>query len=104
MKEDHSIKTFRDPKEKLRDRRVDSLIFTPDGKLIICTPNYNAIEIWETESGNIFKKIQVNKAFNSTVTSVQITPNGQYIITGSRNGELKVFDFFLKNWCGVLKH
>jgi len=94
MKEDHSIKTIRDPKETLRDRQVESLIFTPDGKYIICTPKYNFIEIWETESGNIFKKIQVNKALNGTVKSVQITPNGQYIITGSRNGKLKVFDFF----------
>ncbi|MFX1390738.1 MAG: WD40 repeat domain-containing protein [Promethearchaeota archaeon] len=93
MGDEKSYKTIREKEERNKNRGIDSLVFTPDGKYIIITAQYNAIEIWEIESGNLFKTIVVNKKLNGTVYFVKITPDGRNIITASMNGKLKVFDF-----------
>ena len=94
MIEDESYRTLDQHTKRGIFGQVQSLTFTPDGKFIVCSARYNAVEIWEVESGNFIKSIKVNKKLNGTVAWVTITPNGQYIITASINGKIKVFDFF----------
>lgn len=92
MGEDKSYKTIREKGERNKNRGVESLVFTPDGRYIINTAQYNSIEIWDIETGNLFKTIEVNKRLNGTVYFVKITPDGRNIITASMNAKLKVFD------------
>jgi len=68
---------------------VDSVSFSPDGKLIASGSRDNTIDLWDVETG---KEIRRLKGHGGSVYSVVFSPDGRLIASGSYDGTIKLWD------------
>lgn len=68
---------------------IKSLIFSPDSKKIVSTCFYD-ICIWDINTAK--QTISPWKGHESTVNCLAFSPNGKWIISGSENGNLRLWD------------
>ena len=78
---------------------VTSAAFSPDGTLVVSgskTSEEHYIKIWSVETGKVRSSVQVkNHLPGSTVSeiiSVSFSPNGGDIVSGSRDGTMRLYD------------
>ncbi len=78
--------------------------FTPDGKTLVsgggdaspmirASPEGNAkseLKLWDAQTGKSLGKL---KAHETPITGLAFTPDGQTLVTGSRDGTLKIWDW-----------
>jgi len=80
------------------DRHISSVQFSPNEKYIALLRSDNSIKLWDIVSGNIqtFKENSKQIGFltrdSGRVGSLLFTPDGNYIISGSWNNSLKIWD------------
>jgi WD40 repeat protein len=78
------------PKDGLRrdDRFPTSLLFSPDGKIIVTGCSDGTIQLWDCH-GNLQHSL---KGHNESVNSVAISPDGNTIASGSTDWTIKLWD------------
>ncbi len=94
------VKTFLDPALTTPDKKpvqaahlsiVESLAFSPDGKLIV-SGSYQEVIAWNAEDGAIKQRLT---GFADRVVALAFSPDGKLLATGggapTEDGELKVF-------------
>jgi WD40 repeat protein len=74
---------------------VQSIAFSPDGKLVATGSQDNTIKIWDVDSG---KELYTLRGHSCSVTSVAFSPDGQILVSGGNDKTVKawkVSDFSL---------
>ena len=80
--------------------QVDSVIFSRDGKLIITGSADNTIKIWQRD-GTLIRTIETvpnlenlsqKEKDENIVYSVSLSPDGQIIVSASKNGKLQLWN------------
>jgi WD40 repeat protein len=70
--------------------RVGSVTFSPDGVILATTsiPNSNDVQLWSVADGVLLHTIE---AHNDIVSHVMFSPDGQMLLSGSRDGTVKLW-------------
>lgn len=68
---------------------VNSLTWSPDGKLIASASNDTFVQIFDASSGE--RKL-IHSRHSKEVTAVSWSPNGKFIASGSQDGTVQVWD------------
>ena len=69
--------------------RVNSVAFSPDGKLALSGGNGSTLRLWDVSSG---REIRTFKGHRGSVHSVAFSPDGQWALSGSHDKTLKLWD------------
>ncbi len=70
---------------------INSLSYSPDGKLVLAGSENGTIQIWDI---NTQKIIQTYKGHSDQIWSVAFSPDGKHIITGSQDKTAKLWETF----------
>jgi WD40 repeat protein len=79
---------------------VWSVAITPNGKNIVSGRFDNTIKLWDINTRKILRNINTGKILRNfeghtdEVWSVTITPNGKYIVSGSFDNTIKLWDIY----------
>lgn len=68
-----------------------SVAFSPDGSLVAGCGNRPAIGLWQVASGRLLKELEI-EGQGSAVYSLAFSPDGQHLLSGSKNGTLCLCD------------
>ena len=68
---------------------VNSVAFSPDGKLVLTSSADNTARLWEVHSGKLLHTLRGHTA---GVTSAAFSPDGKRIVTGSRDKTTRLWD------------
>ena len=67
---------------------VNSIAITPDGKYVVSSGSYDkTIKLWDINSGQELRSFE-----GHTSSADSITPDGKYIVAGSRDNTIKLWD------------
>ena len=66
--------------------KANSIVFSPDSKLLLSCHGDSALRIWDVESGVLMSTL---RGHQGSVVSASFSPNGKEIISSSLNGEIK---------------
>jgi WD40 repeat protein len=69
--------------------KLESVLFSPDGKYLIVASHDSTAQIWETNTGNLTRRL---KGHTDWVTYAKYSPDGRLIVTGSADGTAKTWD------------
>jgi WD40 repeat protein len=96
------IKSFVDPGILTADQKpagaahislVESLAFSPDGKLL-ASGSFREVTIWDVTTGQV--KLKLPDVFADRIVTLAFSPNGKLLATGggapTEDGEIKVFE------------
>jgi WD40 repeat protein len=64
---------------------VSEVAFSPDGKILASASTDSTVKLWNVEAGKLLKSFK----FNDSMSHVEITPDGRFLIAGGKN------DFFV---------
>jgi WD40 repeat protein len=81
--------------------RVDSLDFSPDGRLLATGSWDNSIKIWRAQSGECFATLN---AHNNWVNGVVFSPSGRYLASLSHDGTVKIWNTATWDCVKTLEH
>jgi WD40 repeat protein len=79
------IRTFKGLKE---NEHVNSICFSPDGKLALSGGSEGTIKIWNVALGECIRTLE---SHTISIRSVCFSPNGRYILSGSYDGIVKLW-------------
>jgi WD40 repeat protein len=89
------IKSFKGHKDD-----VSSVAISPNGNYIVSGSRDNTIKLWDINTRKILRNINTGKILRNfkghtdEVWSVTITPNGKYIVSGSFDNTIKLWDIY----------
>jgi len=69
--------------------KVNSVVFSPDGKLILSGSEDSTMRLWEAATG---KERQIFRGDASNVFSVALSPDGRYAALGGRDTTVRLWD------------
>ncbi|NVM30815.1 MAG: HEAT repeat domain-containing protein [Candidatus Helarchaeota archaeon] len=80
---------------------VESAIFSPDGKTIVCGAGHEGIRDWEVPTLKPLRLI-----YEDTVTcwDVKFTPDGKYLVAGTTKGDVQIWDFITGKFVKRFQH
>jgi WD40 repeat protein len=71
---------------------VESLAFSPDGKLL-ASGSYQEVILWDMQRGTLFRRLT---GFADRVVTLAFSPDGKWLATGggapTQDGEIRIFD------------
>jgi len=83
-------------------QRVESLAFSPDGKLVACGDRANLVKIWDVESG---REVLTLRGHEGGVSALAFSPDGRSIMSGSYDGTIKLWDLPTeREWTKLMGH
>ncbi len=83
-------------------QRVESLAFSPDGKLVASGDRGNLIKIWDVESG---REVVTLRGHEGGVSALAFSPDGTSIMSGSYDGTIKLWDLLTeREWTKLMGH
>jgi len=68
---------------------INSVAFSPDGKLVLSGSNDNTLRLWDAETGQEIRTFSGN---SNWVNSVAFNPSAKQILTGSDDSTMKLWD------------
>jgi len=68
---------------------VQSVSFSPDGKLLVSGGADKTVKIWDVANGKILRSM---RGHDKSVTSVFFSPDGKYVMSGSADKTVKVWN------------
>ena len=68
---------------------VNSVSFSPDGKLLVTGSNDNSLRLWDVASGKALKTFEGHQG---RVNSVAFSPDGKQLASGSGDNSLRLWD------------
>jgi WD40 repeat protein len=68
---------------------IFDLVFGPDDRTILA-PGPDGLYLWDIKTGMVIRRFYGHKAY---VWSVDISPDGKYVLSGSDSGEVFLWDF-----------
>jgi WD40 repeat protein len=80
---------------------VNSVAFSPDGKLLASAGNDRTVRIWSLETG---KEVATLTGHQNRVRAVAFSPLGQILASGSQDGSVKLWDVATGKELGNLAH
>ena len=83
-------------KLNIKDWRVDSVAFSPDGKSIVSGSN-GFLRLWDVVTG---QQLRVLQGKMGQVNSVAFSPDGTHIVSGSADKKVRVWDLSSDGWSG----
>ena len=69
---------------------VRNMLFTKSGKMIIIGSGIGITSVWDVETGELLRKFKKHKL---EVTALALSPDQKILATGSRNQDVKLWDF-----------
>ncbi|OJA14567.1 hypothetical protein AZE42_06365 [Rhizopogon vesiculosus] len=69
---------------------VQSVVFSPDGKIIVCGAGDGTIQLWDAETGKALG--DPLRGHTASVRSVAISPDGHHIVSASWDKTIRVWD------------
>jgi WD40 repeat protein len=74
---------------------VNSVVFSPDGKIIASGSEDNSIKLWDAQTGKALRTL--NKSWwrrgnNAAILSVAFSPDGRLLASGSEDNTIKFWD------------
>ena len=70
-------------------RAINSLAFSPDGKLLVSASDDHTLKLWEVETG---RELRTFNGHKNDVNKVLFHPNGEWVISGSSDHDIKVWE------------
>ncbi len=74
---------------------VNSVVFSPDGKMIASGSEDNSIKLWDAETGTLLRTLNQSwwcRENNAAVLSVAFSPDGGFLASGSEDNVIKFWD------------
>lgn len=74
---------------------VNSVAFSPDGKLIASGSEDNSIKLWNAKTGKFIRTLKKSwwrRGYNAAILSVAFSPDGRSLISGSEDNTIKLWD------------
>jgi WD40 repeat protein len=68
---------------------VNSVAFSPDGRLLASGSDDDTIKLWEVASGSLVRTLSGHTSY---VTSVAFSPDGRLLASGSLDHTIKLWD------------
>jgi len=75
-------------------KKINDIDFIKGGKIVVTGHFDKSVRLWDVGSGNSVQEAIVHSA---QVTSVSISPDGNYILSNSRDNTLKLLDLRYNN-------
>ena len=72
-----------------------NVVYYPDGSQILTTGTDRRICYWETFDGQLLRSLESNDEEQGEVSSMDITQDGKYFLSGGSDGLLKLWDYDL---------
>lgn len=66
-----------------------TVLFTPDGKLMLATTVEGAVKLWDVKTGELLKNYKIH---SDKINTVVFSPDGHYVLTGSKDKTLKLWE------------
>jgi WD40 repeat protein len=73
---------------RLQNEWAHSIIFSPDGKLLVAASGDDSVKIWEAASGRLLRALEGHKEL---VRSVRFSPYGDLLVSGGGDNEAKIW-------------
>ncbi|KAK9849360.1 hypothetical protein MYU51_014667 [Penicillium brevicompactum] len=74
---------------RLEVNRVNSMTFSPDGRLLASSSNDNIVRLWDTATGRL---VQTFNGHSDWVLSVGFSPDGSQLASGSMDRTIKLWN------------
>ena len=69
--------------------RVNSVVFSADGNLLISGSHDRTIRIWDVHSGHC---LHILKGHDNWISSLNLIPNSSVVISSSEDGTIRMWD------------
>jgi WD40 repeat protein len=67
--------------------RVQSVVFSPNGRLLVSGADDDMIQVWNVKTGEV--AFSILGGHTDYVNSVAFSPNGKWIVSGSRDNAIR---------------